>query len=214
MKKLLNLLVLVLAVVIAACIVQVGYAESIPPQCKTNCDTRYGLEIGKSPAGIAAYSNCSSDCVIFEPNHYKGIYTGIKWQCVKYARRWLLHEIGVVYGDVDVAADIWSLEKVTNPITEETLQFISIVNGAPHKPKRGDLLIYGKEYLGTGHVAVIVNIDEQQSTVQVAEQNYLNSKWEAKFARSISYVNRSEKYWLLDAYLIGWKRVLPNKLKH
>ena len=66
------------------------YAESMPEQCNTDCETQYGLELGKSPAGIPAYSNCSADCVIFEPNHHQGVYTGIKWQCVEYARRWLL----------------------------------------------------------------------------------------------------------------------------
>ncbi len=185
--------------------------ESIPQQCSIDCETQYGLELGKSPAGIPAYSNCSSDCVIFEPNHHKGIYTGIKWQCVEYARRWLLQELGVVYGDVDIAADIWDLENVINPLTDEAHLFNSIVNGAKAKPQRGDLLIYGREYLGTGHVAVVVAINEQQSTVQVVEQNYLNLKWSNNFARTIPYVNHSERYWLLDAYLIGWKRVLINR---
>ena len=183
-------------------------AESMPEQCNTDCKTQYGLELGKSPAGIPAYSNCNSDCVIFEPNHLHDVYTGIKWQCVEYARRWLLHELGVVYGDVDIAADIWGLDTVSNPATEETYKFSAFVNGASDMPQIGDLLIYGKEYLGTGHVAVVVDVIEQKSVVRVVEQNYLNSKWENNFARNISYVNKSEQYWLLDAHLIGWKRVL------
>ena len=117
-------------------------------------------------------------------------------------------ELGVVYGDVDIAADIWSLDKVTNPETDKAHTFNSIVNGASTMPQRGDLLIYGKEYLGTGHVAVVVGVNEQQSVVEVVEQNYLNSKWENNIARNISYVNKSEQYWLLDAHLIGWKHVL------
>ena len=188
--------------------VNLGEAKPIPEQCKTNCITQYGSELGKSPAGIAAYSNCSSDCVIFEPNHYKDIYTGIKWQCVEYARRWLLHEFDVVYGDVDIAADIWGLENVTNPVSHESYIFTSIVNGATSLPERGDLLIYGKEYLGTGHVAVVIDIDKQRSTVKVVEQNYLNSNWKGNFSREISYIKKHEHYWLLDAYLIGWKRIL------
>ena len=82
-------------------------ADAIPTACKVDCKSEYGSVLGKSPAGVEAYSNCNSTCVIFEPNHHEQIYTGIKWQCVEYARRWLLHEYGVVYGDVDIAADIW-----------------------------------------------------------------------------------------------------------
>ncbi len=138
------------------------------------------------------------------------VYTGIKWQCVEYARRWLLHEFEVVYGDVDIAADIWNLDQVTSPATGQSFKFDSIVNGSQSKPQRGDLLIYGKEYLGTGHVSVIVAINEEQSTLQLAEQNYLNSRWNLGFAREISYRQEADQFWLLDAYLIGWKRVTKN----
>ena len=82
-------------------------SKKIPFQCITNCETNYGVVLGQSPAGVPAYSNCNAECVIFEPNHLNDIYTGIKWQCVEYARRWLLQERGVVFGDVDIAADIW-----------------------------------------------------------------------------------------------------------
>ena len=79
---------------------------------------------------MPAYSNCNSNCVIFEPNHQQDIYTGIKWQCVEYARRWLLEEQGVVFGDVEIAADIWELQQVNNPLSNKSLKFDSIVNGA------------------------------------------------------------------------------------
>jgi len=180
----------------------------IPAACKTKCVHEYGLTLGSSPAGIPAYSNCNAECVIFEPHHLQNIYTGIKWQCVEYARRWLLHEYGVVFGDVDIAADIWGLQSVVNPLTDEKFVLQSIVNGSNMLPQRGDLLIYVEEYLQTGHVAVVVKVDEEKQVVQVAEQNYLNTKWGAKFAREISYSKIKDRYWLLDAYLIGTKRVL------
>ncbi len=179
----------------------------IPKQCTTNCETQYGSGLGKSPAGVPAYSNCNADCVIFEPNHLQDIYTGIKWQCVEYARRWLLSEQSVVYGDVDIAADIWDLQTVNNPLNDQSYEFNSIVNGSAELPMRGDLLIYGEEYLGTGHVAVVVGIDEKQQLIQVAEQNYANVTWQQNYAREIAYIKNDERVWLLDSYLIGWKRV-------
>jgi len=78
---------------------------------------------------------------------------------------------------VDIAADIWNLDQVTNPATGQSFKFGSIVSRSQSKPQRGDLLIYGEEYPSTGHVAVIVVINEEQSTLQFAEQNYLNSRW-------------------------------------
>jgi glutathionylspermidine amidase/synthetase len=181
--------------------------DAIPQQCSTNCKTSYGNILGKSPAGVPAYSNCNSDCIIFEPNHLEDIYTGIKWQCVEYARRWLLNEQGVVFGDVDIAADIWEIADVNNPHSNQSFKFDSIVNGAVALPQRGDLLIYGKEYLGTGHVAVVVSIDEKRNTIQVAEQNYANTKWQQHYAREIDYIRVDNRVWLLDSYLVGWKRV-------
>lgn len=181
--------------------------KQVPLQCSTGCISDYGEVLGESPAGVYAYSNCDSDCVIFEPHHLNDIYTGIKWQCVEYARRWLLKERGVVFGDVDIAADIWAIQQVTNPLTHQSQNFKSIVNGAHALPKRGDLIIYGKDYLGTGHVAVVVTINEKQQTIQLAEQNYENKKWHKDYAREIKYTRSDNLYWLLDSYLIGWKRV-------
>lgn len=185
---------------------EVQPSKTIPLQCSTNCETNYGIVIGESPAGVPAYSNCNAECVIFEPHHLNKIYTGIKWQCVEYARRWLLHERGVVFGDVDIAADIWAMQEVNNPVTKQTYAFNSIVNGASSLPLRGDLLIYGKDYLSTGHVAVVVAIDKNKQSIQVAEQNFANTKWQDKHAREITYTTNNGRVWLLDSYLIGWKR--------
>lgn len=183
-------------------------SKKVPLQCSTNCETNYGIVLGESPAGVPAYSNCNAECVIFEPHHLNNIYTGIKWQCVEYARRWLLQERGVVFGDVDIAADIWEMQEVNNPVTKQAFKFNSVVNGASSLPLRGDLLIYGKDYLGTGHVAVVVAIDEKKQTIQVAEQNYANAQWQNKHAREISYTTKNDHVWLLDRYLIGWKRAV------
>jgi len=71
------------------------------------------------------------------------------------------------------------------------------------------LLIYGKDFLGTGHVAVVVGVNETQQIIQVAEQNFANAKWQDKYAREIHYTKLEERVWLLDSYLIGWKRVIP-----
>ncbi len=181
---------------------------ALPEQCQSDCVSAYGQVLGKSPSGVEAYSNCNAACVVFEPSKVNGTYTGIKWQCVEYARRWLLVHDGVVYGDVDVAADLWNkVDHVSSVPAGKESRLETFVNGSASAPQAGDLLIYGREYLGTGHVAVITSVDLKEGAVKVAEQNFRNEKWPGDYARKIPLLQRDGSYWLLDAYLLGWKRV-------
>ncbi|MBT7444262.1 MAG: CHAP domain-containing protein, partial [Methylococcales bacterium] len=156
-----------------------------------------------------SFSNCQAKCVIFEPHHENGTYTGIKWQCVEFARRWLLKRKGVVYGDVDVAADIWDKISHFKRISDgHLLPTINYEIGSTAPPQVGDLLVYAKAYKGTGHVAVVLSVDANKQVLQVGEQNYLNTEWPSTHARKIHWLKRGGRYWLLDPYLLGWKRSL------
>ena len=182
------------------------HAEENKQACYQECATQYGNIIGKTPKGIPAYSNCSNSCVIFEPSKYNGTYTGIKWQCVEFARRWLLINHGVVYGDVDYAIDIWDKIKFyTHVNSKKQIPVSSIINGSKQAPVIGDLLIYAKALLGTGHVAVITHIDKTNNKIMISEQNYKNDKWLTDSARTVNYVIKDDHFWIHDAYLIGWK---------
>lgn len=181
----------------------------LPAACATDCASSYGDKLGVSRLGVEAYSNCNADCVIFEPNHWNGTYTGIKWQCVEYARRWLLQNRRAVYGDVDIAADIWDkIDHLTEVGTNKRLPLESHLNGSQQPPRKGDLLIYAKAFNNTGHVAVVIDVDHDAGYVKVAEQNYSNKPWSADYARRIELIDKSGRYWLLDGYLLGWKSVV------
>jgi CHAP domain len=180
--------------------------KEIPTACQTACTTPYGMLLGESPRGIMAYSNCQSGCVIFEPNQWNGTYTGIKWQCVEYARRWLLINTGTVFGDVDIAADIWDkIDYLTDVKTKRQILLETHLNGSRHAPQVGDLLIYAKEFKGTGHVAIVTGMEIKAGTVEVSEQNFNNDSWTHDYARTIQLIKNGENYWLLDRYLLGWK---------
>lgn len=182
-----------------------AYSE-LPEACTTDCIQTYGVTLGESYSGVPAYSNCQSACVVPEPNKLNGTFTGIKWQCVEYARRWLLVNKGLVYGDVDFAIDIWdSIHFFTRVSTGERVRLESRVNGSDQPPVRGDLLIYARTLYGTGHVAVVIAIDLESGTVEVGEQNYSNEPWPDKYSRKLDLIRRDGKFWLLDPYLIGWK---------
>lgn len=174
--------------------------------CYKNCVNQYGNVLGKTKSGVTAYSNCNNDCVIFEPGNYLGTYTGLKWQCVEFARRWLLINHGVVYGDVDYAIDIWNeINHYTHIKSKTDIKVESFVNGSSSQPAKGDLLIYAKALLGTGHVAVITHVDKEKQKLYIGEQNYKNKKWDANFSRVVDYVHINGRYWVHDEYLVGWK---------
>lgn len=183
-------------------------SEELPFECQIDCVSTYGKILGISKRGVEAYSNCSPNCVIYEPNYWKDIYTGIKWQCVEYARRWLLINKGAIYGDVDVAADIWNnIDYLTEVTTNRKLPFESHPNGSTQPPQVGDLLVYAKAFHDTGHTAVVIDADYQGGAIKVGEQNYNNDQWPGDFSRNIELVKKGDNYWLLDAYLLGWKHV-------
>lgn len=177
----------------------------LPPACNVACITPYGSALGTTADGTTAYSNCNAECVVFAPNQENTIYSGIKWQCVEFARRWLIRNRGWTFGDVNTAADIWKLDTYTRLADGTELFVTNHLNGSKQKPRRGDLLIYAKEFLGTGHVAVVVEVNAAQGYLRVGEQNFENRKWPASYARTIPLLKKDGRYWLLDAYLLGWK---------
>lgn len=194
------------------------YADSaekeLPTECQTDCISPYGRLLGTSAGDVEAYSNCQSKCVIFEPNKWEGTYTGIKWQCVEYARRWLLVHKGAVYGDVDIAADIWDkIDELTHVATKTKLPLESHLNGSKQPPRVGDLLIYARAFNGTGHVAVVTDVDYEKGIVEVGEQNYQNAPWHEDYARTIELIRKGDNYWLLDGYLLGWKHIKNRKVE-
>ena len=73
--------------------------SSIP--CKIECTTPCGMLPGTSPGGVRAYSNCRPECKTCEPLRLGSVYTGHKWQCVEYARRWLPVNKCAVFSEVD-----------------------------------------------------------------------------------------------------------------
>ncbi len=181
----------------------------IPKICKTKCVTPYEKILGTSPTGVEAYSNCKSECVIFTPHKQDGVYTGIKWQCVEYSRRWLIKNKQLTYGSVDFASDIWSQVKFyTHSKTKKKYPVENIKNGDKTLPKVGELLVYEKAFKGTGHVAVISKIDTKNKLIYVVEENFFNKPWPGNYARKLKYKKVSGKYKIQDKHLLGWQRIL------
>lgn len=150
----------------------------------TSSDLPFGALQGIAPGNVPAF--CSDYDTVDETllsnresfrNYENGIYTGYKWQCVEFARRWLLINTDCVFDDVAMAYDIFNLESLKRINDGIRLPLMSYKNGSPVKPEAGGMLIWqeGGEFEVTGHVAIIVRVDNQN--VYIAEQNASFAAW-------------------------------------
>lgn len=180
--------------------------------------TKYGESIGCN-GKTTAYSNKDNTYVSNDSHfiilHNQSLCSGMKWQCVEYARRWLMENRDIFFGDVQYATDIWALSSAkqlsdnTNPLT--ALRYINGVS--TEKPRVGDLLIYDTSYAPvTGHVSVIVAVGTD--TIKVAEQNYSSYKWAAPdYSQELKLILKTEErgdsqYGIQDKGVIGWMRFI------
>ena len=100
-------------------------------------------------------------------NYYNGIYTGIKWQCVEFARRYLIVTHGITFSDVTSAFQIPDAKFTTL----DGKQNIEVRNNL----QVGSLIVWPKNYMANsvdGHVAVVSSITP--TGITVVEQNYDN----------------------------------------
>jgi hypothetical protein len=193
------------------------------------CDTPFGSLIGVA-LDVPAYSNCNSDYTSNE-SYFVNItgapgdivYSGMPWQCVEYARRFLiLNPPHVAFAGVDGACDIWSLTTVQGVLQtnmNREYPFATFPNGnATSRPRVGDLIIYPRQPNGFpfGHVAVIVGTTLK--TIEVGEQNWDSYAWTnaaQNYSRSIPLARvATTGAWLIDdpdGIVAGWKRVIASQ---
>ena len=177
-----------------------------PVTCQESCITPFGTKLGKTAEGIESYSNCKPNCIYMNPTFVENTFAGIQWQCVEFARRWLMVNKTLTFESIDIAADLWNkIDHLVNFKTKATVPLKNNPNGSPSLPKQGDLIIYAREYLNTGHVVIVTKTDTEKQLIYIAEQNYSNDKWPSDYARTIPFTQVGKSYWLLDPYLIGWK---------
>lgn len=138
----------------------------------------------------------------------KPIKTGMKWQCVEYARRWLILEKAYTFASVNHAYQIWNLLEAKHVITHKTTPWEKFANGKTNtRPHKGDLLIFDTTQGEHGHVSVIVAVNHKY--VFLAEQNDTNLPWEGKsYARKLKLIHDKNKvYSIQDSGIIGWMRI-------
>ncbi|EPY29618.1 trypanothione synthetase/amidase [Strigomonas culicis] len=140
----------------------------------------FGEVQGYAPGGIPAYSNKHDHFFSGERSLDGDVFCGFKYQCVEFARRWLLERKGLVLPEVNWACHIFQLSEVFAAASGEPVAVLPIRNGTTAKPVADSLIIYPSSDANiVGHVGVITAVGDDY--VCVADQNYRFHKWEGDY---------------------------------
>lgn len=162
--------------------------------------------LGRDYYNIIAYqniTNSNSDKNINYINYKNNkIYTGIKWQCVEYVRRWYIQVLQLSFPSIENAIDLWNIPYVYDTITNKQHRFYSIVNGSNLEPKPADILVFKHSKIYPyGHVAIITRVTKD--TIYLAEQNFSDTKWTRPYSRKI----KRRLDIIMDPLVLGWKTI-------
>ena len=187
---------------------------------KERCATTFGTHIG-FVTGVPAYSNCTdiikSDFDNIISFKGKTIVSGTQWQCVEYARRYLITKLGVTFGSVKGAEDVFALktaESIQNGKNGKNYKFKSFKNGLKYtnenEPKVNDVIIWARNVDDTpyGHIAVILKIEDCQ--IFIGEQNWNDVWMSPSYSRILTLNKNNNKCNIEDENnkILGWKRVI------
>ncbi|KAG5501073.1 hypothetical protein GH5_04666 [Leishmania sp. Ghana 2012 LV757] len=157
----------------------------------------FGEVQGYAPGGIPAYSNKHDHYFSGERSIEGNVFCGYRYQCVEFARRWLLRRKGLLLPDVNWACHIFQLKAVRDAATAEDFAVQIVRNGTKAKPEADTLLIYpSSETSVVGHVGVITEVGNDY--VCVADQNYRFHKWESSYAYKLKLEHKDGIWTVID----------------
>jgi glutathionylspermidine amidase/synthetase len=146
--------------------------------------------------------------------YYNGTFTGIRYQCVELARRYLLINHGVVFDPIDMAYQIFDLSTVRRVMDSKRFAMRAIANGSEKKPEKGSLVIWADqgEFHTTGHVAVVVGVTDWH--VDIAEQNVEDRIWPRTetYSRRLKFSMNTQGQWEItctysNSRILGWMKI-------
>lgn len=146
--------------------------------------------------GIPSYINNSSNASnYYIHTKYGTVYTGVKWECIEFVRRYLIQHYGITF---ETVRNVYELKNISH--------FYSLVSGSPlpvqfHTngiPMENDILILSLK--DTGHVAIVCNVDQNKGLIYTVDQNNETGKWETE--------TYSRVYSIHSKQIMGWLRYL------
>jgi hypothetical protein len=164
-----------------------------------NKPEKYGNKLG-SYNEIVSYSTHNKYDNL-EKNYIRNIFCGYKWQCVEFVRRYLIIKFNITFQQIDYAYQIFNLYNFKCLLSGNPIKIYNYKNGSCILPKTNSILVWSYKYKSTGHVAIIIEI--QESYIKIIEQNWNNKKWDENYSRKIN-VKYNSGYWILDDNILGW----------
>ena len=140
---------------------------------------KFGQPLGITKQNVIAFSNDEQDKNIKGKeiiNYYNDIFTGFKYECVEFVRRWMIMVYNISFEDVNDAIDIYDLNSfysATNP--QIKLKIKKISNGLSNDISFGDLVIWKKQgyFNQHGHVAVVVKVSNNIIYIALSADLYI-----------------------------------------
>lgn len=166
----------------------------------------YFGDILGSNSGVIAYANKGAKNFKPSSNEIYGQYTGFKYQCVEYARRWLIQVKSLTFKNVLWATEVWDVSYLRDIQTHERIPLSQHLNGSHIPPCPGNLLIYKRQdKLLWGHIAIITEVSSSKDYVRIAEQNEFDHFWDGNFSRELKLANTEKGFVIEDKYpVLGW----------
>lgn len=175
----------------------------------------FGAILGVARPGVPAYSS-DYDSDVKRTRGWGfalGVYTGYKYQCVEYARRWLVMARGQTFADVGMAYEIFELPYFIRLKDQQRIPVTATRNGTVgEKPRHGSVIMWKASgfFRGTGHVAIVT--DATDEWVRVAEQNVTDTLWDSDYGRQLpveigpngEYTIKEE---ISNTHVLGWLNV-------
>ena len=191
---------------------------------KTACVTKFAKKLGYLK-NVPAFSNCNnsfkSDLNNFISYKNENVFSGMQWQCVEYARRYLITKLGVTFSSVNGAEDVFALKTVESIQDGKKYKFKTYKNNfdcqrSNNMPKVNDVIIWARNKNNTpyGHIAVILKIEGDK--IYIGEQNWSNDAWTSSpphsYSRILTLKTNNNRCSIIDGNykILGWKRVLQD----
>lgn len=125
---------------------------------------------------------------IILPHFKKPVFTGIRWECIEFVRRFFILKKGLTFQNVVNVYDMPSI-RFFICIYHRTLYPVNFYHMDENIiPKKYDIILLFDDT--TGHTGIITKYDRIDKTIYFVDQN--DEKWESKdYSKKISIRNRN-----------------------
>lgn len=155
--------------------------------------------------GVVVYYNGETGNVLGRNKTPDGYNLGLKYQCVEFVKRYYYEYYHYKMPNPSGNAIDFFNESYKDGELNKERGLVQFSNGSKWPPKPGDLLVmkgrHGNVY---GHVAIVSNVNIEDSELQIVQQNGGKT---ADSRVTFDLKIKNGKYWIDDERILGWLRL-------